>query len=220
MGLILCVNMKYKEHLEVAEYVNDTEMIVGIDEVGRGCIAGPVIAVSFICFDISKILSYGIKDSKKLSEKKREEIFYRIQNEKSCKYAIGSANLDEIKEYNILNATNLAIHRSYDNLDIYADIVLIDGINHPQIEKANITKSIIGGDDSVIQISAASIIAKVIRDRYMRYLSQIYPVYSWEDNKGYGTKKHIEAIQKHGISKLHRIDFAPVKKYHNANIMV
>lgn len=196
-----------------------TEKIVGIDEVGRGCIAGPVVVVAFYCSNLLVISDYEIKDSKKISEKRRENIFYKIQNEESCKYAVGSANMYEIKELNILNATNLAIQRAYENLNIYADLVLIDGINHPKLNNATTTRSIIGGDDSIIQISTASIIAKVLRDRYMRYLAKLYPVYFWEDNKGYGTKKHIDAIKKYGISVFHRVDFSPVKEFLRENLV-
>lgn len=175
--------------------------IAGVDEVGRGPLAGPVYAAAVI-LDLSKPI-YNIKDSKKLSEKKRLEISDKIK-ETAVAYSIAFATAEEIDKYNILNATKLAMKRAIENLTIKPDILLIDAVDLDiNIDRLPIVK----GDDLSVSIGAASIIAKVERDLYMDKISQKYPFYSFEKNKGYGTKEHIEALKKYGPCEIHRRTF-------------
>ena len=185
-----------------------SKIIVGIDEVGRGALAGPVVAAAIIMsFEIA-----GLKDSKKLSISKREKLFQQITE--SSKVAIGMASREEIDEINILQATMLAMQRAYNNLNQLADLVLIDGNKAPKLN-CNDVQTIIGGDELIPVISAASIIAKVTRDKIMQELAQEFPNYLLHKNVGYGTKAHLEAIDKFGITKHHRLSFKPVKsKYY------
>jgi len=180
-------------------------IIVGVDEAGRGPLAGPVIAAAVYLpekFDTS-----GIKDSKKISPNKREELYSRILSE--CQVGIGSVSAEEIDQLNILQATMLAMRMATEQLTVPFDKVIVDGNRCPEIRNC---ESIIKGDDKFIQISAASIIAKVTRDRMMIELSRKYPVYGFEKHKGYGTKDHIEALDIYGpIKGVHRFSFAPVK---------
>jgi|TARA_B110000503_G_C7077014_1_gene383385 ribonuclease HII len=180
------------------------KIIVGIDEAGRGPLAGPVVAAAVIMPNSIN----GVADSKKISAKKREILFPQIME--ISQVGIGIATVEEIDEINILQATMLAMQRAYDNLNIKADTILIDGNKAPQLECTDI-QTIIDGDNLIEVISAASIIAKVTRDRIMQELDQKFPEYLWHKNAGYGTKAHIEAIQQHGITKHHRHSFAPVR---------
>ena len=184
-----------------------TQYIAGVDEVGRGCIAGCVTAAAVIINN--NIIIPGIKDSKKLSADKRKTISESIKN--NYYYAIGSASVKEIEEYNILNATKLAMQRAVMNLPITPNLLLIDG--NSKIKTHIEQKTIIKGDQSELAIAAASIIAKVDRDSLMNELHQRYPEYHWDKNKGYGTKLHLEAIAKYGINEYHRKNFAPIKQY-------
>ncbi len=181
-------------------------IIVGIDEAGRGPLAGPVVASAVIM--PNKI--EGIDDSKKLSAKKRTLLYHKIMS--MCRVGIGIASVVEIDRINILNATLVAMKRAYQNLGCYADLVLIDGNKAPELPCKEI-KTIIGGDAIEPAISAASIIAKVTRDNIMQELHKEFPYYHWQKNAGYGTKEHLTAITNHGISKHHRSSFAPIKKY-------
>ena len=181
-----------------------TKIIVGIDEAGRGPLAGPVVASAVIMpEDIM-----GVRDSKKISAKRREILFEQILVK--GKIGIGIACVEEIDEINILAATMLAMQRAYNNLNVMADLVLVDGNKAPKL-KAKAVQAIIRGDDLVPLISAASIIAKVTRDRIMNDLDLEFPQYLWGKNSGYGTKAHLEAIEKHGVTKYHRLTFAPIK---------
>ena len=182
------------------------KIIVGIDEVGRGPLAGPVMAAAVI---LSKDIE-GLADSKKLSAKQREKLFVQIIG--TSKVAIGSASVQEIDQINILEAALLAMQRAYNKLEIIADLVLVDGNKAPKLNAIEI-QTIIGGDAKIPAISAASIIAKVTRDKLMNELAKEFPYYFWERNAGYGTKIHLEAIKKHGISIHHRRSFAPIKIY-------
>lgn len=180
------------------------KIIVGIDEAGRGPLAGPVVAAAVIM----PITIEEVKDSKKLSAIKREKLFEQII--KLSKYGIGIASVEEVDEINILQATMLAMKRSYEQLNLVADLVLIDGNKAPKLNCIDF-QTIIKGDDLVPIISTASILAKVTRDRLMNELAKEYPQYLWSKNSGYGTKEHLEAIKKYGITKHHRLTFAPIK---------
>ena len=177
-------------------------VVMGIDEVGRGCIAGPVVAAAVIIEDID-IVPKGIKDSKLLTEKCRIELSNILR--KVCKYGIGFSSVREVEKYNIVGATKLAMERAYNSVNCEVDIVLIDGNQLPAIP-CNM-ECIVKGDTKSLSIASASIIAKVERDNLMKDLHKQYPVYNWAKNKGYGTKEHREAIALHGINKWHRKTF-------------
>ncbi len=170
--------------------------IIGVDEVGRGCLAGPVFAAA-IKLDLKKF-PIGINDSKKINKKKRTELYEILI--KHCDYSIGVANVDEIEKLNILQASLLAMNRALKKFINDKSIILVDG-NFSPSNKKNI-RTIIKGDQKCISIAAASIIAKVSRDNLMKNLSVNFPNYDWENNVGYGTKKHMEAIRKFGITAI------------------
>ena len=181
---------------------NINGFICGIDEVGRGCLAGPVVAAAIILnFDQ---IPEGINDSKIISKIKREKIANNIK-----KYAvdisIGEATNQEIDEINILNASLLAMKRAFESLKEKTELALIDGIHSPNINCK--TKSIIKGDTKSLSIAAASIIAKVHRDSLMHGLGLIYPKYNFKKNVGYGTKEHYKIIKSYGITDYHRKTF-------------
>jgi len=177
-------------------------MIAGVDEVGRGCIAGPVVAAAVIL----QANIEGIKDSKKLSEKKRNELSELIKS--NAIYSFGLSSNDEIDEFNIQNATFLAMQRAVKNLSVQPKKILVDG---NQVFETNLPiEAIVGGDNLITSISAASIIAKVYRDKIMQDLAAKFPHYSFEKHKGYPTKQHYEAIKYHGICEFHRKSFKGV----------
>lgn len=182
------------------------EIVCGIDEAGRGPLAGPVYAAAVI-LPKGHIVE-GVNDSKKISEKKRALLFDKIIDECVC-YSIGTATEKEIDEINILQATFLAMRRAVDGLSVKPDIALIDGNKRPGLDIAE--QEIIKGDAKSANIAAASIIAKVSRDRYMLEMAEKYPQYQFEKHKGYGTKLHYEMIEKYGISPIHRKTF--LKKF-------
>jgi len=176
--------------------------ICGVDEAGRGPLAGPVYAAAVILpfgIDIP-----GLNDSKKLSEKKREELYDEIIY-KATSYSIASADQIEIDDLNILNATYLAMNRAIGALSVEPLMSLIDGNKSSGIKFPN--KCIIGGDGKSASIAAASILAKVSRDRFMVGISEKYPEYAFEKHKGYGTKLHYERLHKYGLSDIHRTTF-------------
>lgn len=183
-------------------YDDGYEIVCGIDEAGRGPLAGPVYAAAVIL--PKGYVVEGVNDSKKLSEKKRELLFDKIKNE-ALSYSIGTASNEEIDEINILQATFFAMKRAVDGLSIKPDIALVDGNKTPGLNIAE--KSIIKGDAKSANIAAASILAKVSRDRYMLKMAEVYPDYQFEKHKGYGTKLHYEMIEKYGISPIHRKSF-------------
>ena len=176
--------------------------IGGIDEAGRGPLAGPVVAAVVVFKPGTKI--EGINDSKKLSESKREELFDIIKNE-ALDYGIGIVQREEIDEYNILNATYMAMKKALNCLKQTPDYLLVDAAHVPDIDIEQ--KSIIKGDSKSISIAAASILAKVTRDHIMYEYDKIYPEYGFESHKGYGTDKHYQAIREHGITPIHRRSF-------------
>jgi ribonuclease HII len=178
------------------------EYICGIDEVGRGPFAGPVIAAAVILPKDCEILY--INDSKQLSEKKREELYDEIIS-KAVAYGIGSVPPNQIDEINILQATYEAMRKAIGNMKIKPDILLNDAVTIPGVDIKQIP--IIKGDAKSISIAAASIVAKVTRDRMMGAYHQIFPQYDLASNKGYGSAKHIEAIKKYGLTPIHRRSF-------------
>ena len=178
------------------------DIVCGVDEAGRGPLAGPVYAAAVVLKKGQTI--EGVNDSKKLSEKKREELFDKIVSECSA-LSVGTASEREIDEINILQATFLAMKRAVDGLSIKPDIALVDGNQIPPLDCA--VKTVIKGDAKSESIAAASIIAKVSRDRYMKEMAAKYPEYQFEKHKGYGTKLHYEMIEKYGICEIHRKSF-------------
>lgn len=181
--------------------------IAGIDEVGRGPLVGPVVTAAVIL--PRDFYDERINDSKKLTEKKRE-LLYDVIMENAVSVGIGISSEDVIDEINILEATKKAMIEAVNNLNVKPEHLLIDAV------KLNIDipqTSIIKGDAKSESIAAASIVAKVTRDRMMIELDKLHPEYDFKHNKGYGTKKHIEAIEKYGIIKEHRKTFAPCDKY-------
>ncbi len=181
--------------------------VCGIDEAGRGPLAGDVYAAAVI-FDEGTVIE-GINDSKKLTEKKRELLFDEIC-EKAKAYCIATASVAEIEEINILNAAMLAMKRAYEGLGMKSDMILVDGNKLPPIE-GNV-RAVVKGDATSASIAAASILAKVARDRYMDGLAAQYPEYGFEKHKGYGTKAHYEAVDRYGLCPVHRPSF--FKKYY------
>lgn len=195
--------------------------LCGIDEVGRGPLCGPVVAAcAMIKPEFTNLEQWiAITDSKKLSAKKRDALFAFITEH--CFYGIGHASIKEIDQLNIHHATLLAMKRAYeamteDNNAPTPQIALIDGKFAPDV-KCN-TQTVIKGDATSTTIGAASIIAKVTRDREMAALSQEYPQYGWERNVGYGTQEHLAALEEHGLTPHHRLSFAPCKKLVGARL--
>ena len=181
------------------------KFIAGVDEVGRGSLIGPVYAAAVILK--KKINKKELKDSKKLNKARREILSKYIK--KNSTWAIGSASIKEIEKINILNASLLAMKRAIKKLKKKPTLVLIDGNKIPEIKNYKI-KSIIKGDQKISEISAASIIAKVSRDNLITNLSKKFNKYSWSKNAGYGTKDHLIAIKKYGVTHLHRKSFKPI----------
>ena len=181
-------------------------IIAGVDEVGRGCLAGPVVSAAVI-FKKGIELSL-LKDSKKISFKKREEISKHIKN--NSYFAIGVASVEEILNLNILQASLLSMKRAIEQLSIKPSLTLIDGNFAPKGVKNY--KTIVNGDEKIKVISAASIVAKVFRDKFMIKLSEKFSNYAWERNFGYGTKAHMEGLKKFGVTEHHRKGFKPIHK--------
>ena len=178
----------------------------GVDEVGRGCLAGPVVSAAVV---LKKSINLNLlKDSKKISFNKREEVSEHIK--KNSYYALGIASVEEILNLNILQASLLSMKRAIEKLEIKPGITLIDGNFAPRGLKNY--KTIINGDEKIKVISAASIIAKVYRDKFMIRLSKKFSNYAWDRNFGYGTKAHFEGLKKFGITSHHRKGFKPIHK--------
>ena len=181
-------------------------IIAGVDEVGRGCLAGPVVSAAVV---LKKSINLNLlKDSKKISFNKREEVSEHIK--KNSYYALGIASVEEILNLNILQASLLSMKRAIEKLEIKPGITLIDGNFAPR----GLTnyKTIINGDEKIKVISAASIIAKVYRDKFMIRLSKKFSNYAWDRNFGYGTKAHFEGLKKFGVTSHHRKGFKPIHK--------
>lgn len=181
---------------------NDAPVLCGVDEAGRGPLAGDVYAAAVV-FDEGVFID-GLNDSKKLSEKKREALFDEI-TAKVKAYCVATATVEEIERLNILQATMLAMRRAVEGLGIVPDMVMIDGNRLPELKCP--AQTVVKGDSLSACIAAASILAKVSRDRYMKKLAEEYPQYCFEKHKGYGTKLHNEMILKYGPSPVHRMSF-------------
>lgn len=181
---------------------NDAPVLCGVDEAGRGPLAGDVYAAAVV-FDEGVFID-GLNDSKKLSEKKREALFDEI-TAKAKAYCVATATVEEIERLNILQATMLAMRRAVDGLGITPDMAIIDGNRLPELKCP--AQTVVKGDGLSACIAAASILAKVSRDRYMKKLAAEYPQYCFEKHKGYGTKLHNEMILKYGPSPVHRMSF-------------
>jgi len=182
-------------------------LICGVDEAGRGPLAGPVFAACVVLNPAHKI--EGLSDSKKLSAKKRKALMHIIKT-RSMAWAIASASVEEIDQLNILQASLLAMKRAVESLSFTPDKVLVDGSHNPHLSLP--VHAIVKGDSLVPEISAASILAKTARDDEMCVLHQCFPNYGFDQHKGYPTKKHITALQVHGISVAHRRSFSPIRK--------
>lgn len=193
--------------LENEIYDSGVSVLCGVDEAGRGPLAGPVCAAAVILPRGIEI--DGLNDSKKLSEKKREQLFDVICD-KALSFGIAFASVEEIEELNILNAAMLAMNRAIKGLDTSPELALIDGNRNKGIELPS--RCIVKGDAKCADIAAASILAKVTRDRYMLKLAEEYPQYHFEKHKGYGTKLHYEALREYGSSPVHRPSF--LRKMH------
>lgn len=181
--------------------------VAGIDEAGRGPLAGPVVAAAVI-FPSAETIPPGINDSKKLSATRREALFEHI-----CAHTyhgVGIASVDEIDHLNILQATMLAMQRAFEALPTTPSAALIDGNRAPKLPVP--THTLIGGDAISLSIAAASIVAKTIRDRHMAELHAAHPHYGWDTNAGYGTQPHLDALERHGLTPHHRRSFAPIRQ--------
>ena len=187
--------------------MNDIKTAAGVDEAGRGPLAGEVYAAAVILNPDDPI--DGLRDSKKLSPKRRSDLCIQIK-QRSLAWSISFASVEEIDKLNILNATLLAMERAIAGLDILPEIALVDGNKAPSLKGVEVF-TIIKGDQKEPCISAASIIAKVARDERLMVLDHIYPKWGFKRHKGYGTKIHIEAIKKYGVTPLHRKSFEPIK---------
>lgn len=187
-------------------------IIAGVDEVGRGPLVGAVVTAAVI-LDPNKPIA-GLADSKKLTEKKREKLFDEIQEKALC-WCIGRAEPEEIDNINILHATMLAMQRAVAGLSIVPEYVLIDGNRCPELPMPS--QAVIKGDSLVQEISAASILAKVIRDREMVELDKAFPEYGFAKHKGYPTAYHLEKLAQYGATEFHRKSFAPVRRALDSN---
>lgn len=192
------------------DFETPDDIVCGVDEAGRGPLAGPVVAAAVI-FDPSKPMIRGLDDSKALSAKKRDELYDKIVD-RALAYCIASASVEEIDSLNILHATMLAMKRAVEGLSVVPTLVKIDGNRCPALNIRS--EAIIGGDALVKSISAASILAKVTRDRMLLELHQAYPVYGFNAHAGYGTPQHLAALREHGPCEHHRRSFAPVREAH------
>lgn len=188
-------------------YPSGYQLIAGVDEVGRGPLVGDVVTAAVILDPANPIV--GLTDSKKLSEKKRLALFPEIQ-EKALAWSVGRCSPSEIDELNILHATMLAMQRAVAGLTIQPDYVLIDGNRVPELSMPG--EAVVKGDLRVAEISAASILAKVIRDQEMESLDKQYPQFGFAQHKGYPTKAHFAAIEAHGVIEQHRKSFKPVRR--------
>ena len=199
---------------EKSAWKDGHQIVAGVDEAGRGPLAGPVTAAAVI---LPRNFKHALlDDSKKLTERRREALYEEITSGsiEGLIWASGKASPREIEKINILKATHLAMKRAVKKLGITPDHVLIDGLPVPKFPWPH--EGIVKGDGKSLSIAAASVIAKVERDREMLAYAKKYPEYGFEAHKGYGTKRHLEALKKHGICKIHRKTFAPVAELSHA----
>jgi ribonuclease HII len=197
-------NSQVNLDIERTFWAKNIEHIAGVDEVGRGPLAGPVVAAAVIF--PKEFFMDGVDDSKKLSAKKREELFTVI-SQQALSIGVGIIDHKEIDRINILQATHLAMRTALENLTVKPEFILVDGnsFNHDTLQYQNI----VGGDAKSFTIAAASIIAKVTRDRLMCKFDASFPQYGFARHKGYGTRQHIEAIRMYGVCEIHRKSFHP-----------
>ena len=191
---------------EAAAHAGGFARVCGIDEAGRGPLAGPVVAAAVVLPEGFELP--GLNDSKKLTAKKRESLYAALMADERVQKCIAQATVEEIDELNILRATHLAMRRAAEGLPGGVDFCLIDGLPVPGFPLPS--RSIVKGDARCLSIAAASILAKVWRDRYMQELHRQFPEYGFDRHAGYGTKAHIQAIHDHGVTIHHRRTFAPV----------
>jgi ribonuclease HII len=195
--------LRFEKHL----WSSGVPLVAGIDEAGRGPLAGPVVAAAAVL--PAEFSLPGLNDSKQLTEKVREEFFEALTSPgKLVCYGLGIAEPAEVDRLNILRATFLAMERAVSALPLQPDHLLIDGLPVPVFQQAQ--TALVGGDGRSLSIAAASVIAKVTRDRMMRKWHIEFPQYNFEQNKGYGTPEHLESLQIHGPCAIHRRSFAPV----------
>ena len=180
---------------------------VGVDEAGRGSLAGPVVAAAYQ-FHKSGVELGGLDDSKKLSRKKREGLFERLTDGEMGRWSVGEASLKEIEEHNILVASQIAMARALKGLGDVTGVILVDGLPAKHLGKEHV--AVVGGDGICPSIAAASVVAKVSRDRTLLQFGQLYPMYGFSKNCGYGTAEHLEALRVHGPCPLHRRSFLPM----------
>lgn len=202
--------MRFKKSLPIEQKTLSWDTVgltTGVDEAGRGPLAGPVVAAAVILDDLQPIT--GLNDSKKLSAKRREQLFDEIRARALC-FSIAEATVQEIDALNILQATLLAMKRAVEGLRLKPQMVLVDGNRLPKLDI--LAEAIVQGDALVPAISAASILAKVHRDRLCEQMHERYPVYGFDRHKGYGTAQHLAALQSHGPADCHRMTFAPVAR--------
>jgi ribonuclease HII len=192
--------------LEIALQARDYQCIAGIDEAGRGPLAGPVAAAAVILPE--NFACQGLDDSKKISAKKREQLYERLTTDPAIVWAVATANREEIDRLNILRATHLAMRRAAESLNVIPDYCLIDGLPVKNFPLPH--DGIIKGDGKSLSIAAASIIAKVTRDRIMSEIDREFPQFGFAKHQGYGTKAHLEALRIHGPCCYHRRSFQPV----------
>ena len=184
-----------------------TSATVGVDEAGRGSLAGPVVAAAYQ-FHKSGVEIEGLDDSKKISRKKREDLFERLTDGEMGKWAVGEASLKEIEEHNILVASQIAMARALKGLGDNTGVILVDGLPAKHLGKEHI--AVVRGDGICPSIAAASVVAKVSRDRTLLQFGQLYPMYGFSKNCGYGTAEHLQALRVHGPCPLHRRSFLPM----------
>ena len=192
------------------DFSSPLDIICGVDEAGRGPLAGPVVAAAVI-FDPAKPRINGLDDSKALSAKRREELYEKIVD-RALAYCIASASVEEIDTINILHASMLAMKRAVEGLSVAPTLVKVDGNRCPVLSIRS--EAVIGGDALIKQISAASILAKVTRDRMLLELHETFPMYGFDAHSGYGTPQHLKALREHGPCEHHRRSFAPVREAH------
>ncbi len=198
---------KENKELPPFEYPQGYQLVAGVDEVGRGPLVGDVVTAAVILDPNNPI--EGLNDSKKLSEKKRLALLPEIK-QKALAWSVGRCSPEEIDQLNILQATMVAMQRAVEGLNVTPDLVLIDGNRCPQLPMQS--QAVVKGDLRVAEISAASIIAKVVRDQEMEELDKQHPEFGFAKHKGYPTKAHFEAIDQHGVIDQHRKSFKPVKR--------